>query len=68
MDTASAQHIEISADNSIFDAPTKKENAVAFGSCAAGSTFTVYIKRTVAANTSYDPKKRIKLYAAWQGK
>lgn len=59
---------ELSWDNVTFYAPRSEAAALAglsVQTIAAGGTRTVYLRRTIAAGTGYDPKRRIVLHAAF---
>lgn len=59
----SAVGLELSEDNIAFSSPTNEANAVAFPDLAGLGTDIVYIRRTIAAGASANPRIRNVLHA-----
>jgi len=68
MDGTTALWVQISQDNVAFSAPQSRAAALVFPDVKPGDTFTLYIKRTIPANTTYYPRIRTKIYFKWMGR
>jgi hypothetical protein len=59
------ERLEISADGSEWFAPTTEPAALSLGDLDAGEAATLYVRRTVAADETFNPRVLILLRVAW---
>ncbi len=67
MDTSTAIWIQISSDDISYSAPVAKADAISFADIGVDDTFTIYLKRTIPANTLFAPRIRTNIRFKWAG-